>query len=551
MMHKLSQVGLVLVCCNYAAAAIINGIPNVQLDAGSFIGNLSGDVSQFLGIPFAQPPVGNLRLHLPKPNAPYTGIHNATVYGSSCIQQNTTATIPSNIDPTALQFLELTASVLTTGDQSEDCLTINVMAPVNATGSSKLPVVTWIYGGGFETGGTASDTFGGTGIVQRSIELGQPVVFVSFNYRLNAFGFLAGTEVAKKGLGNIGLHDQRQALRWIHKYVHAFGGDPDKVTIWGASAGAASVGLHMITNGGNTEGLFRAAFMQSGSPGSAGTLAEGQPYYDALVADVGCSHAPDTLQCLREAPLQNLTVAINKSPNTDSYQSVNIAWSPRVDGVFLKDSPQQLVLKGSVADIPFVTGDCDDEGTAFSLASVNLTTNQEVLDYFHGNYFPKTSAKDIERLLQIYPNDTRLGSPFDTGTANALTPQYKRIAAITGDMMFQAPRRFFLKHRSSRQKTYSFLSKRFKSLPDFGSAHGTDVVNIFGPGDLTDYLIRFAATLDPNGNTGIFWPQFTAEDRKLLTLWDGATPLNITRDTYRVEGTEFLTQLALADPDTF
>ncbi|KAI0059490.1 carotenoid ester lipase precursor [Artomyces pyxidatus] len=547
-MHKLSQAGLVLVCCNYASAAIVNGIPNVQLDAGTFIGNLSGNVSQFLGIPFAQPPVGNLRFHLPKPNAPYTGIHDATGYGLACIQQSSNATIPSNIDPIALQFLELSASSIQASDQSEDCLTINVMAPANASGSSKLPVVAWIYGGGFETGGTASQTLGGSVIVQRSIELGQPVIFVSFNYRLNALGFLAGAEVAKKGLGNLGLHDQRQALRWVHKYVHAFGGDPDKVTIWGQSAGSMSVGLQMITNGGNTEGLFRAAFMHSGSPVGAGTLADGQPYYDALVAGVGCSRSNDTLQCLREVSIDQLTVAINNTPNMDSFQSLNLVWAPRVDGVFLKDYPQHLVKQGSVANIPFISGDVDDEGTAFSLTSVNLTTNQAVHDYFHENYFPKTSTQDIEKLLQLYPNDTSLGSPFDTGTASALTPQYKRIAAIQGDLVFQAPRRFLLQQRSSRQKAYSFLSKTFKYIPDLGSAHGTDLLDIYGPGILTDYLIRFATTLDPNGDTGIFWPHYTVETPKLLTLWDGATPVNITNDTYRAKGMQFLTELSLADP---
>ncbi|KAI0059500.1 alpha/beta-hydrolase, partial [Artomyces pyxidatus] len=388
--------------------------------------------------------------------------------------------------------------------------------------------------------------FNGVAIVQRSIELGQPVLFVTL-------GFLASAEVEERGVGNIGLHDQRQALRWVNKYVNAFGGDPDKVTIWGESAGALSVGLQIITNGGNTEGLFRAAFMQSGSPGGAGPLTDGQPYYDALVADVGRSDAQDTLQCLREAPIHQLTVGIKNSPSTDSFQSLNIAWTPRVDGIFLKESPQQLILQGSVADIPFVTGDCDDEGTACSLSTVSLTTNQEVLDYFHENYFAKTSTGDIEQPLQLYRNDISLGSPFDTGTANALTPQYKRIAAIQGDMMFQAPRRFFLKQQSPRQKTYSFRkpSSVTMSTPAFDHAHGTDLVNIYGPGDLTDYLVRFAVTLDPSGDTGIFWPQFTTDDPKLLTLLDGATPLNITSDTYRVEGMEFLTQLSLADPNTF
>ncbi|KAF9232324.1 Alpha/Beta hydrolase protein [Melanogaster broomeanus] len=138
-------------------------------------------------------------------------------------------------------------------------LTLNVIAPADATPESKLPIVVWIYGGAFEIGATE-----------------------------------------QAGVGNLGLHDQRLALYWVQKYIGAFRGYPTKVTI----AGAISIALHMVTNSGNSDGLFRAAFMQSGSPFFVGDIAHGQKHYEALVDETGCSTASDTLQCLREAPYE-------------------------------------------------------------------------------------------------------------------------------------------------------------------------------------------------------------------------------------------------------
>ncbi|KAI0044924.1 carotenoid ester lipase precursor [Auriscalpium vulgare] len=526
--------------------------PAVYLDRATFIGNASGVVTQFLGIPFALPPVGDLRLRLPLPNAPYTGVHNASAFGPACIQQlGSPLPIPAGFSPVALQYLEgldYGASVV----DSEDCLTINVVKPASATGSTKLPVLVWIYGGGFETG--ASQTYNGSAIVERSIQLGQPIVYVSMNYRLSALGFPGGVEVQKAGVGNLGLHDQRLALRWIQKYIHAFGGDPSKVTISGQSAGAISVSLHLVTNGGNTEGLFRGAFMQSGSPLGVGPVAEGQPFYDALVANVSCAAAKDTLQCLREAPIDRLRTAINASPDINTFQSLNLAWQPRVDGIFLKDDPQRLVLQNSVAKVPLVSGDCDDEGTLFSFSTSNLTTDAEVRAYVAANYFKGVPSADIDAILAAYPNDTAQGSPFDTGALNALTPQYKRLAALQGDLVFQAPRRFFLRQRAGKQPLFSYLSKRHKTLPDVGSFHGSDAYLLYGPSDMTDYLIRFVTHLDPNVGASadplasLFWPPYTTAAPQLLTFLDGAVPLNITLDTYRAEGMAELTRVSLAHP---
>jgi carboxylesterase type B len=520
--------------------------PIVTLDEGTFIGTSNDSVNTFLGIPFAQPPVGDLRLRLPQALAPYpAGTYNATAFGLSCPQQAATLAIPSGLPEETLKALAL--EIGTPTPDGEDCLTLNVFVPANVRRGEMLPIVVWIYGGGFEDGATAS--YNGTIIVNRSIALNEPVIYVSMNYRLSAFGFLASQEVKDAGVGNLGLRDQRMALRWVQKYIHSFGGDPSKVTIWGESAGSISVATQMLVNGGNTEGLFRAAFMESGSPLPAGDITHGQKYYDDLVELTGCSGSSDTLACLRAAPYESLKAAMDTTPSTVSYSSLAFAWLPRVDGLFLVDDPQKLVQKGTIAPIPFVSGDCDDEGTAFSLSQVNVTTDAELREYFSEFFFINITDAQMDEVLTLYPQNVTLGSPYDTGTQNAFTPQFKRIASILGDLVFQAPRRFFLNHSSEKQNTWSFLSKRFKSLPILGSLHGSDLVNIYGPGDLTDYLIHFVTNLDPNGGSSPQWPQYTTSSRQLLTfLDDPVTNITITQDTYRTDGMEFITKLSLAHP---
>jgi acetylcholinesterase len=155
-------------------------------------------------------------------------------------------------------------------------------------------------------------------------------------------------------------------------------------------------------------------------------------------------------------------------------QSLALAWLPRVDGVFLTADPQQLVLQGSVANIPLVTGDCDDEGTLFSFSTLNITsvyhlyhlaslifsplfsTDTQLAQYLQTYWFPTAPAAAIQQLLVYYPQDPTQGSPYNTGILNQLSSQYKRIASIQGDAAWQAPRRFFLQQRSSMQKTWAF-----------------------------------------------------------------------------------------------
>ncbi|KAF8838648.1 alpha/beta-hydrolase [Paxillus ammoniavirescens] len=546
----MSQITLLLMLAGLAGAfgspLEEYSLPTVTLNSATVTGISSGSMNKFLGIPFAQPPTGNLRFQLPQALPPYNSSFSATAYGPACPQQAIGSPLVSGLPAETLDYLANTIFNIVTLPSAEDCLTLNVVAPAEATPDSKLPVVAWIYGGGFEIGGTSQ--YDGSIIVEKAISLGVPAIYVSMNYRLNAFGFLASQEVKDAGVGNLGLQDQRLALYWVQKYIGAFGGDPTKVTIWGDSAGAISVALHMLTNGGNPGGLFRAAFMQSGSPIPVGDITNGQGYYDALVDETGCSSTSNTLQCLREVPYETLLAAVNQSPGIFSYQSLVLAWMPRVDGVFLTDNPQYLVQQGSVADVPFVTGDCDDEGTVFSFSTLNITTDAQLEEYLRTYWLPDAPLTTIQELMQYYPADITQGSPFDTGILNALTPQFKRIAAFQGDAVFEAPRRFFLQNRSGKQPMWTFVSKRLKAVPFLGSFHGSDILNVYGGHDMASYLVRFVSNLDPNGGTDLYWPEYTTADPNMLEFLDGLISQALTQDTYRVEAIAFLTNVSLAYP---
>lgn len=239
------------------------------------------DQEAFLGMPFAQPPVGPLRWRWPQSiNASFEGLRNATTYGHSCMQYG------SNFD------------------LSEDCLTINVVRPATEESTPKepLPVLVWIYGGGLSLGSTADPQYNLSGIVKLSQNMRRPVVAVSMNYRLGMWGFLQTPQVVAEGSSNAGLLDQRLALRWIQENIASFGGDPSRVTVWGESAGAQSIAYQMFAYGGRDDGLFRSAILESGGP----TGAQVQPlsWYAGAVENltraVGCwGSTTDQLACLR------------------------------------------------------------------------------------------------------------------------------------------------------------------------------------------------------------------------------------------------------------
>ncbi|KAI8975912.1 carotenoid ester lipase precursor [Trametes punicea] len=533
-----------------AVATVVVSSPTVILDKATVIGKSEGAVTSYFGIPFAEPPIGDLRLRLPKPITRYSGTINATVPATQCPQlpPGLRSDLPSEIVQDMLAYFS--ADVLTTDTpQSEDCLSISVQVPAGTKPGDKLPVLALVFGGGFTTGSTA--LYPGNALVERSIELQQPVVFVNMNYRLSVFGFLGGKEIKEAGVGNLGLQDQRVALRWIKNHISAFGGDPDKVTLWGDSAGAISIALQMVTNGGDNEGLFRGAVMMSGSPIPTGDIELLQPSYDTVVEQSGCAGEDDTLECLRTVSTDTLMKAAAAVPNLFDYPGLDEAWAPRADGKFLEAPAQHLVLAGSVADVPFISGDCLDEGTIFATGSFNVTTEQEFRDFVHDTFFSSTPETALAPLFSLYPNDPAAGSPFGTGDANQLAPQFKRMAAFQGDIVFQAPRRFFLDQRSSKQPTWSFMSER-NGTTGLGFPHGGDFVAALRGDDFADYVLRFTATLDPNGglsNRTIRWPKYDSVARQILRLVDdGQQPLMIGTDTARLQPMATLTALTIAHP---
>ncbi|TFK34734.1 Alpha/Beta hydrolase protein [Crucibulum laeve] len=516
-------------------------LPKATLDSATITGvNSDNGLTKFLGIHFVQPPTGNRRFRNPEPLPPYAGNLTATQYGPSCPQQSLPpVNAPDIVGSEAFQIIEDELTT-TEKEQSEDCLTINIIRPQNVTKSDKLPVVLWIHGGDYDAAAV--------NLVRRSIEIGQPVIYASMNYRLNGFGFLASKEVRDAGIGNLGLKDQREAMRWVQRYINAFGGDPKKVTflkLTSASAdGATSVSYHMLSK---THGLYRGAFMESGAPWPVGSITNGQEAYDFLVSQTGCSGSHDTLSCLRHAPYDSLKAAIDKTPSYDSYRSLDLVWMPRTDGDYLREDPDQLIRSGSVVNVPMVSGCVEDEGTVFSFTALNITTSQQFKAWVKKYFLRDVTDADLDKVLYLYPADPSQGSPFGTGSAYALTPQYKRIAAFLGDIIFQGPRRFFLQQRSGQQRMWSYLSRNQKNIPYIAAYHGSEFVE----GSLIDYLVHFAYKLDPNGisngSISIHWPEYTTEHPNLYLLPSSGDPA-IIQDSFRQDAISELIKLSAASP---
>ncbi|KAF8550231.1 alpha/beta-hydrolase [Imleria badia] len=560
--------------------------PLVTLDYGAFQGfDSAGDTESFLGMPFAQPPVGKLRFNNPVPPQPFSGIRNAIWFGNACPQQPAFGANGANVtvaDSPGLSILLPYLGILPgtlVNNTSEDCLYLNVVRPAGVSEGADLPVIVWIYGGAFEDGDASG--YNGTQIVSRSLSLKSPVIYVSFNYRLNAFGFLGGKEVQAAGLGNFGLFDQRLALQWVQKYIRSFGGNPQQVILWGESAGSISVMLQMVAYDGQLDGLFQGGVMSSGSasPIYDITLQQAQRNYDLLLEQTNCTATNDTLDCLRQAPYDSIQNAVLQTPSIFSYQATNLSWGPLIDGVFLKQSIRQSLSQGKYAQVPAIFGDVDDEGTLFSLFNLNVTTNDQFLEYIQTNFLVGATQKEIEKVGMVYPEDPTLvgiefcfprtamiyyvfcqGSPYDVGINDTLTPEYKRISSFLGDFYFQAPRRYTLHYLSRTQDVWSYLWKRNKYIPTLGSFHGTDLQTFYdltGSSDWvgTDAIVNFAYTLNPNVPpkgypsgaapsqlSNVCWPRYH-HHRPLLLTFEDPNVLTLTNDTYRAEAIKVLDEI--------
>jgi carboxylesterase type B len=302
-------------------------------------------------------------------------------------------------------------------------------------------------------------------IVQQAATMNKPILGVSINYRVGGWGFLSSREVLADGAANIGLFDQRRALAWIQENIGAFGGDPTQVTIWGESAGAFSVGYHLVGFEGKHDNLFRGAILESGSmlgPALQDSETITQPggfqeMYDNVTMTVGCASATDTLACLRRVPYESLFAAF--APQV---------YTPVIDGTFLSRRPSESLARGLVADVAVLVGANTDEGTAsFWGPRGTLNTSADVAAYIRTLNGGGLNNQQVDDLLRLYPDDPVQGCPYGTGEERFASQgwMYKRGAAIAGDIFVHAGRRrvaeFFAARRTGKP-TYSY---RFDQAP--------------------------------------------------------------------------------------
>ncbi|KAL8403872.1 hypothetical protein RB594_008934 [Gaeumannomyces avenae] len=522
--------------------------------SATVVGASIGNVESFKGIPFADAPVGNLRFRPPQRLSRQLGTYDATTLVPASCPQMFISTESGDALFNALGKLANLPLIQTITKVSEDCLNINVQRPVGVKAGDKLPVLFWIFGGGFELGGTAM--YDGGPLIQNGIDVGQPFIFVAVNYRVGGFGFMPGAEIMAEGSSNAGLLDQRMGLEWTADNIAAFGGDPDRVTIWGESAGAISVFDQMALYGGNitykSKPLFRAGIMNSGSlvPADPMDCPKGKAVYAQVVRSAGCSAARDTLACLRALPLDRFLPAANSVPGLLSYSSVALSYLPRPDGRVLPASPDVLLASGRYAAVPMINGDQEDEGTLFSLFQSNVTSSDRLVTYLNDYFFQGAPRSTVEALVGTYdwPYLTQ-GSPFGTGILNEIYPGFKRLAAILGDLVFTLTRRAFLDIANAVNPSvpsWSYLSSYNYGLPILGTFHGSDLLQVFY-GILPNYASRatmvyytnFIYNMDPNvGVTGYMnWPRWS-KGRMLMNFF--AKDASLIRDDFRSESAAFI-----------
>ncbi|KAG8784349.1 hypothetical protein FRC12_018774 [Ceratobasidium sp. 428] len=521
----------------------------------SYVGlrNTTANQDYFLGIPFAKPPVGPLRF---KPPVPWSQgnikVVNATQDGHSCVQSST----------------------WTSNSISEDCLTLNIWKPTHVTG--KLPVMVWIYGGAFYLGEIKQ--YPGTALVERSMEIGKPIVYVAMNYRVGLFGFPPGKAATDAGGSNLGLKDQRLALEWIQKNIAYFGGDPKKesiyaVTIFGESAGAMSVGYQSLYKGGNIGGAFRGMILESGSPSSLQVLKPNDPVREEtlkfMVNGTGCASAANPYECVRGAPSDVLARLNDEVIKLDPWyqapgQAPTIFVPTRAPGDdFFPDIPSKLLHAGKFAKVPFINGVQRDEGPIF-LNVTSINTEQDIIKWvtarFPGLYFSISNVTAIQEFLKYYPTDPAAGSPYGTGNETfGQGAQYKRAASALSDLAFQASRRDH--HATANKfgvKTWSYMmsERPLNFVPVLGIQHGGDIpfvmqtVGTLNPSaspavlelvrTIGDYWINFAYNLDPNPRSGPQrpnWPSYGKAGNALDFL---AANITLFKDVVRKQAADFV-----------
>jgi len=473
----------------------------VRTEAGSVEGSTStdGQVQIFKGIPYAAPPVGALRWKEPQPVATWQGVRKATEFGARCMQGNV--------------FGDM---VFRDAAPSEDCLYLNVWTP-KASPDGRLPVMLWIYGGGFQAGATSEPRQDGEHLAHKG------VVVVSMNYRLGIFGFFSHPELTKESphhaSGNYGLQDQAAALQWVRKNIAAFGGDPENVTIFGESAGSFSVSALMASPA--SKALLHRAIGESGAffgrTLPAKPLAESEQDGVKFAQSIGA----DTLEKLRGMTAQQTLDAASKDKNAFRF-------GPNIDGYFFPESPSEIYAKGSEAHVTLLAGWNHDEGNYHTFLGSDPPTKE--------NYAKKVTQVFGEKapdVLKAFPGETdeQAKSSADLlATANFIgygTWKWIEMQVKTGD---SAVYRYEFDQAPPLAPPAAGAPASTESR---GAYHSAEIEFVFGTLDskklpwrpedyelserMGSYWTNFAKTGNPNGAGLPPWPQYGAKDGYQVT----------------------------------
>ena len=450
-----------------------------------------GKVKAFLGLPYAAPPIGDLRWKAPQPPAKWKGDRDATRYGAHCAQLHV--------------FDDM---VFQDAAPSEDCLFLNVYAPADATDKSKLAVMFWIHGGGFSGGASSEPRHNGDFLPLKG------VVLVTINYRLGVFGFLATSDLAKEAegaAGNYGLMDMVAALQWVKANIKNFGGDPDNVTIFGESAGSFAVSTLMASP--LAKGLFHKAIGESG-----GAIGRGALNYDSLAergikdAEWVAATGATSLAALRAMSTQAILDAVKNKEHTN--------FPPDVDGKVLVEPVDATYAAGKQAHVPLIAGWNSDEGSFFARQGMTAPQWKEMA--------AKMFKDRADEFLKLYPgadDAEALRSAIDFGSDQFIalgTWRWIEAHRKTGDSPVY-------------RYHFELAALPSKYHPGTFAFHSDDIEYVFGtldtrPGEtvrpedrkLSDqmmtYWSNFAKTGDPNSAGLPSWPKYNDEGYPLIHL---------------------------------
>jgi para-nitrobenzyl esterase len=493
-----------------AALPLVAAQP-IRTTSGLLSGTPGKDASitVYKGIPFAAPPVGNLRWRAPKPPAAWQGIRKAETFSANCVQN-----IVNERKPWTYEFMAH-------GGTSEDCLYLNIWTAAKSA-REKRPVFVYIHGGGFNEGSGSVPAYDGEGLAKKGL------VMVTVNYRLGVFGFFAHPELTKESdynaSGNQGLLDIVAALQWIHDNIAAFGGDPARVTVAGQSAG--SMAVHALIASPLAKGLFHRGIGESGGSALGGTarkLADAEADGARFAEQKGAR----SLAELRAMTAEQLTA---RPPNA----AAPFRYGPIVDGYLLPASIDETVAQGKQNDVPMLTGVNADEGGAVPNPTITLDAFQ--------SRARQRYTETAEAFLKLYP----AASDPDAGVANNDSSRDQQ--RVTLYLWAQA------REKTTKSKTYTYFWHHTLPGPDaarYGAFHTSEVpyaLDTLGMSDrpftdadrkiadvMSSYWANFAKSGDPNGQGLPHWPATTEKPETTMRIGDATAAIPLAASPEKAE----------------